>query len=103
MTLEGLAEVLGLSHQQVYKYECGTTRVTAGRLAQIAAVLNAPLAYFIEGSNVAIKVADPTLVEDVTDSDQTRSTNNVDLASTAEELKKLIDAYTKIADFKTEA
>ena len=37
-----LAERLGLSFQQVQKYETGKTRVGSGRLCQIAAALEVP-------------------------------------------------------------
>ncbi len=41
-----LAQRLGLSFQQVQKYETGTNRVSASRLHQIAAVLGAPIEAF---------------------------------------------------------
>ncbi|WP_158767392.1 helix-turn-helix domain-containing protein [Terricaulis silvestris] len=49
MTQERLAELLGLTFQQVQKYEKGVNRVAASRLFDIAAALNAPLDYFFEG------------------------------------------------------
>jgi len=46
-----LAQRLGLSFQQVQKYETGTNRVSASRLHQIATVLGAPIdAFFPEPS-----------------------------------------------------
>jgi transcriptional regulator with XRE-family HTH domain len=50
LTQELLAEKLGVSYQQVQKYERGTNRVSAGRLYQISQVLNLPLMYFFEGA-----------------------------------------------------
>ena len=44
-----LGELIGLTYQQVYKYEQGTNRVSAGRLYEIARELGAPLEYFFEG------------------------------------------------------
>jgi len=43
------AELIGVSYQQAHKYERGTNRISAGRLYEIAEVLNTPLAYFYEG------------------------------------------------------
>jgi transcriptional regulator with XRE-family HTH domain len=53
MTQEKLGEALGLSFQQVQKYEKGTNRIGASRLHRIASVLGVPLAFFYEGAPVA--------------------------------------------------
>ncbi|QGG93553.1 helix-turn-helix domain-containing protein (plasmid) [Agrobacterium sp. MA01] len=45
---EKLAEGLGLTFQQVQKYEKGTNRVGASRLQHIAAILDTPISYFFE-------------------------------------------------------
>lgn len=44
MTLQGLADKLGIAYQQVQKYETGVNRVGAGRLMEIAEILNIPVA-----------------------------------------------------------
>lgn len=49
LTQEELAESLGISYQQVQKYETASNRVSAGRLFEIAAKLNTPVTYFFEG------------------------------------------------------
>lgn len=46
MTQDQLAAALGISYQQVQKYETSANRVSAGRLAQIARVLDAPFGWF---------------------------------------------------------
>ena len=46
---ERLAEALGLTFQQVQKYERGANRVSASKLYEIARFLSAPIAYFFEG------------------------------------------------------
>jgi len=43
-----LSSVLQVTPQQVQKYEKGTDRISAGRLQQIAEVLQAPVAFFYE-------------------------------------------------------
>jgi len=45
----GLADGIGLTFQQVQKYEKGTNRVSAGRLQRIAALLNIPVTFFYSG------------------------------------------------------
>lgn len=46
MNQETLASALGLTFQQVQKYEGGANRVSASRLSQIAEVLGVPISYF---------------------------------------------------------
>ena len=48
MTQEKLGEALGLSFQQVQKYEKGANRVSASRLFQLSRILNVPAPYFFE-------------------------------------------------------
>jgi transcriptional regulator with XRE-family HTH domain len=43
---EKLGEALGLTFQQVQKYEKGTNRISAGRLQRIAAILGVPASAF---------------------------------------------------------
>lgn len=48
VTQTRLARALGLSYQQVQKYETGKNRVGGGRLAGIAGLLDVPVAYFFD-------------------------------------------------------
>lgn len=48
MSQERLGELLGLTFQQVQKYEKGVNRVGAGRLFEIAGILSVPISYFYE-------------------------------------------------------
>jgi transcriptional regulator with XRE-family HTH domain len=48
---EKLAEDLGLTFQQVQKYERGANRVSASKLYEIARSLSSPVAWFFEGLN----------------------------------------------------
>ena len=49
MSQEKLGEALGLTFQQVQKYEKGTNRVGASRLQQISEILQVPVAFLFEG------------------------------------------------------
>ena len=49
LTQEQLGEKLGLTFQQVQKYEKGVNRISAGRLFEMAQVLTIPITYFYEG------------------------------------------------------
>ncbi len=48
MSQEKLGQALGLTFQQVQKYEKGINRVGASRLKQIADILQVPIAFFFE-------------------------------------------------------
>ena len=52
MTLQGLADRLGIAYQQVQKYETGVNRVGAGRLMEIAEILAVPVASFFDAAHV---------------------------------------------------
>lgn len=48
MSQERLGNALGLTFQQVQKYERGTNRVGASRLFDISRILDVPIAYFFD-------------------------------------------------------
>lgn len=52
MSQEKLAELLGVTFQQVQKYEKGVNRIAASRLFDIAAALDVPVARFFENIGV---------------------------------------------------
>jgi transcriptional regulator with XRE-family HTH domain len=49
MSQEKLGDALGLTFQQVQKYEKGTNRIGASRLQQISKILQVPVSFFFEG------------------------------------------------------
>lgn len=49
MSQERLGELLGLTFQQVQKYEKGVNRIGAGRLFEVSRILGVPIDYFYEG------------------------------------------------------
>jgi transcriptional regulator with XRE-family HTH domain len=51
MSQERLADRIGVTFQQVQKYEKGTNRIGASRLQTIAAVLAIPVSYFFQQDN----------------------------------------------------
>ena len=50
MSQEKLGDALGLTFQQVQKYEKGTNRIGASRLQQISHILQVPVGFFFEGA-----------------------------------------------------
>jgi transcriptional regulator with XRE-family HTH domain len=49
MSQEKLGDLLGLTFQQVQKYEKGVNRIGAGRLYEVSRILNVPVDFFYEG------------------------------------------------------
>jgi transcriptional regulator with XRE-family HTH domain len=49
MSQEKLGDLLGLTFQQVQKYEKGVNRIGAGRLYEISRILSVPIDFFYEG------------------------------------------------------
>ena len=50
MSQEKLGDALGLTFQQVQKYEKGSNRIGASRLQQIAGILQVTVSFFFEGA-----------------------------------------------------
>jgi transcriptional regulator with XRE-family HTH domain len=50
MSQEKLAAALGLTFQQVQKYERGANRIGAGRLQHLSHILQVPVSFFFEGA-----------------------------------------------------
>jgi transcriptional regulator with XRE-family HTH domain len=63
MSQEKLGDALGISFQQVQKYEKGINRIGASRLQHISSILQVPVEYFFEGApgRQKSKVTGPSL------------------------------------------
>lgn len=93
MSQEKLGEHLGITFQQIQKYEKGANRIGASRLQQISTVLNTPVAFFFED---APGMKPPTQAGFA----EAESTNYVvDFLSSSEGLQ-LNRAFVKIRDAK---
>jgi len=49
LSQQQMAEMIGVTYQQAHKYERGINRISAGRLFEIARVLQVPVSYFFDG------------------------------------------------------
>ena len=54
MSQEKLGESIGLTFQQVQKYEKGTNRIGASRLQQISQILQVPVSFFLRMPRMSI-------------------------------------------------
>ena len=70
-----LAELMGLSYQQIQKYESGTNKVTVKRLMQLANVMNVPATYFYEGVKLEEDAIGEAIDSDVLRTDRTNPIN----------------------------
>ncbi len=92
MSQEKLGEALGLTFQQVQKYEKGTNRVGASRIQQIAEILQVPVSFLFEGG--------PSGITNAAGISEGPSPSYVaDFLATSEGLT-LTRAFTRIADAK---
>ena len=91
MSQERLGELLGLTFQQVQKYEKGVNRIGAGRLFEIARILGVPIFYFYESVSEQLANA-PGFAE-------TESTPVLEFVSSGEGLQLSL-AYMRIKDPK---
>jgi transcriptional regulator with XRE-family HTH domain len=69
MSQEKLGDALGLTFQQVQKYEKGANRVGASRLEQISHILQVPVAFFFEGALIGSDLSMAQIDDFVSDSD----------------------------------
>jgi transcriptional regulator with XRE-family HTH domain len=112
MSQEKLGEALGLTFQQVQKYEKGTNRIGASRLQQISKTLHVPPSFFFEGAPTSSEPSAPGFAE------ESSSQFVVDFLSTSEGLhlnrafarirepkvrKRIIDLVSALADQDEEA
>jgi transcriptional regulator with XRE-family HTH domain len=66
MSQTALGDLLGLSFQQVQKYESGKNRIGASRLQHIAHILRVPVAFFFDGHAHQENVANNRPFDDLT-------------------------------------
>lgn len=92
LSQEKLGDALGLTFQQIQKYEKGTNRIGASRLHQIADILQVPVSFMFEGGP-----ASSTGVDGMGEAPSPAYVS--DFLATSEGLA-LTRAFTKITDAK---
>ncbi|MFC3051211.1 helix-turn-helix domain-containing protein [Kordiimonas pumila] len=81
-----LGKELGVTFQQVQKYERGTNRIGSSRLFKMASTLDVPVAYFFEGAETKL----PGYEKELEAIDQS--------IYEKQETQELVEAYYRIAD-----
>ena len=59
MTQTNLSDAIGVSYQQMQKYECGKDRISASRLFVLSRVLDVPVEYFFGDMPAAVAASSP--------------------------------------------
>ncbi len=96
LSQEKLGEALGLTFQQVQKYEHGSNRIGASRLFQLATVLDVPITYFYEDIPDEIQAASPRHMAHATE----EPPEAVEEMTAQRETLELVRAYYRISDVK---
>ncbi len=96
MSQEQLGKALGLSFQQIQKYERGANRVGSSRLFDLANILRVPVSFFFEEMSEDVREMTPSRVgRGMTEASS--AAEDMDVTIKRESLK-LIHAYCRISD-----
>ena len=101
MSQERLGDALGLTFQQVQKYERGINRVGASRLFDLSRVLDVPISFFYDNMPDALGASANTLSQPtraVTGFAEQQSAFGGDETQNSRETLELVRAYYRITD-----
>ncbi|CAA7618142.1 Uncharacterized HTH-type transcriptional regulator Smed_0045 [Magnetospirillum sp. LM-5] len=97
MSQEKLGEALGLTFQQVQKYERGANRVGASRLFDLSRVLDVPVSFFFDDMDDQLKEQSPALIAGIGELAELPAHFEHDPMAKRETLE-LVRAYYRITD-----
>lgn len=91
LSQDDIGKSVGITFQQIQKYERGTNRIGSSRLYEFSKILSVPVSYFFEGFSFAV-------VDDISNStsDISMGKDTVDLNS--KETMVLVQSYYRISD-----
>lgn len=106
MSQEKLGEALGITFQQIQKYEKGTNRIGASRMQQIATVMGVPVSYFFDdapgadakGKGFAESAGSDYVVDFLTTAEGLNLNKSFVRISDAKVRRKLVELVSAIAD-----
>ncbi len=90
LSQQSLAAELGLTFQQVQKYERGANRISASKLYEIARVLGVPVSFFFEG------LPDPAAPAETVSRSQSREQSIADFMRSSDGAE-LADAFSRLS------
>ncbi len=98
MSQERLGHAIGLTFQQVQKYERGANRIGASRLFDLSRVLDVPVSFFFDDINPAIKSSAPENVVGLSEPGPERYEHDPMMRR---ETLELVRAYYRVVDPQT--
>ena len=102
MSQEKLGEAIGLTFQQVQKYERGANRIGSSRLFDLARILDVPISFFYDDMPEDVKAMSPVAVVRGESTHALTPSPDQDVLARRETLE-LVRAYYKIADPRVRA
>ncbi|CAA7625569.1 helix-turn-helix domain-containing protein [Magnetospirillum sp. UT-4] len=94
MSQEKLGEALGLTFQQVQKYERGANRIGSSRLFDLARVLDVPISFFFDDMPDEVSALSPRLISGLGEDPAPFEADPMSKRETLE----LVRAYYRISD-----
>ena len=108
MSQTSLGDALGLTFQQVQKYEKGANRISASRLQQMSHILQVPVSFFFEGAPNAMvpspgaPAPSPAYVQDFLATSDGLNLTKAFIAIRSPKLRRrIVDLVEQIAEGKT--
>ncbi len=95
-----MAAALGVTFQQVQKYENGVNRISASRLWDISKILKAPIDFFFDGMDEEIRNKSPMMLHNGSLPANNYKTDLLNDPMMKPETIKLVKAYASIDDKK---
>ena len=97
LTLQTLAKAVGVTYQQLQKYERGVNRISASRLFNLSHVLDVPISFFFDDLSPVVAAAGKRRARGFSEAPATAL--DFDVLSNRETIK-LIRAYYRVTDPK---
>ncbi|WP_185961449.1 helix-turn-helix domain-containing protein [Telmatospirillum sp. J64-1] len=94
MSQEKLGEAIGLTFQQVQKYERGANRIGASRLFDLSRVLDVPVSFFFDDMSDEVSQQSPRLISGLAEEPEPFEADPM----TKRETLELVRAYYRITD-----
>ncbi len=98
VTQQQLAEALGVTFQQVQKYEKGANRIGSSRLYDLSTILDVPVGYFFEDISDSVRELSPAKMLQAREVNFAEEIEQNEPRVTKRETLELVRAYYKVKD-----
>jgi transcriptional regulator with XRE-family HTH domain len=96
-----LADKLGVTFQQVQKYENGTNRVSAGKLFTVASIMSVPITALFRGSEIGPETKKQSIFDQIAEPNTNRLVQafaKIDREGVRSSVVRLVEVIAKISD-----